>query len=206
MDVTIVVASYGDRQWIDLAHERATRSAMQQGAPVIYVHGLTLHGARNAGLAQVETEHVVFLDADDELEPGYLDAMLTGTADLRAPAVWYVKSSGRAQAPYVPRVAGHTHACTGECIASGDGNWIVIGAMVRTEMVRRAGGWRDWPCYEDFDLWMRVLLLGATVEALPAAIYRAHVRQDSRNRAPAMEVKNTVHHEIVAANRAAVLA
>lgn len=199
-DVTIVVSSFGDARWTDLAVTRALPSARAQDVPVVYVHGLTLHGARNAGLAQVETEHVCFLDADDELRPGYIDALSAGLCDLRAPAVQYVTPGGRPTAPYVPRVAGHRHDCTAECIASGAGNWIVVGAMVRTDLVREAGGWLAWDCYEDFDLWMRVLLLGATVEVIPEAVYVAWARLDSRNRAPAMTDKNRVHHEIVAAN------
>jgi glycosyltransferase involved in cell wall biosynthesis len=199
MDVSVVVASFGSQEWVCLACSRAVPSALAEGVPVIYVHGLSLHGARNAGLAQVETEHVVFVDADDELEPGYIEAMASGSCDLRAPAVRYIRG-GRPRAPYVPRVASHHHDCTAECVTSGAGNWLVVGTCARTDLLRETGGWREWDCYEDFDLWMRVLLLGATVEAIPAAVYRAHWRADSRNRAPAMVDKNRVHHEIVAAN------
>jgi glycosyltransferase involved in cell wall biosynthesis len=199
MDVTVVVASFGNQEWMDLASTRAVPSAAAEGVPVVYVHGFSLHGARNEGLEPVRTEYVIFLDADDELEPGYVEAMAAGSCDLRAPAVRYVRN-GRGQAPYVPRVASHHHDCTAECVTSGAGNWMVVGTCARTELVREAGGWREWDCYEDFDLWMRVLLLGATVEAIPSAIYRAHWRVDSRNRAPAMVDKNRVHHAIVAAN------
>lgn len=196
--MTIVIASYGDREWLDLACDRATRSAMPQGAPVIYVHGLTLHGARNAGLAQVETEYVVFLDADDELEPGYIDALRAGIADLRAPAVRYVRPNGRAAAPYVPRVAGHHHACTGECLP--DGNWLVVGAMASTRLVRGVGGFRDFSWSEDWDLWLRCWRAGATIEAIPTAVYRAHVRSDSRNRAPDRAARLAAHQAIHRAN------
>lgn len=198
MDVTVVVATYGPRRWLDLAYERATSSAFQLDAPVIYVHGLTLHDARNAGLAQVETEHVVFLDADDELEAGYLAAMATGVADLRAPAVRYIRPSGRAAAPYVPRVAGHTHDCTGDCLPQG--NWLLIGTLARTDLLREVGGFRDFPWSEDWDLWLRCWRAGATVEAIPAAIYRAHVRPDSRNRAPDRAAKLAAHEAIYRAN------
>lgn len=206
MICTVVIASHGERHWLDLGTRRAAASAFAQGCPVIYVHGLTLHGARNAGLAQVETEHVVFLDADDELAPGYCETLATGTADLRVPSVQYVTPNGRPRAPYVPKVASHQHACDAGCITTGAGNWIVVGAMVRTDLVREAGAWRDWSVYEDFDLWMRVLLQGASVEVIPDAVYRAHVNPQSRNRAPAMAVKDAAHHAIVAANLGALAA
>lgn len=194
MDVTIVIASHGEQTWLNLGTQRAARCAFQLGVPVIYVHGLTLHGARNAGLAQVETEHVVFLDADDELAPGYIDAMATGSADIRAPAVSYITPNGRARAPYVPRVAGHTHACTGECLAQG--NFIVIGACVRTRVLSDVGGFEAWPMYEDWAIFARCWVAGATVETIPEAVYRAHVRPDSRNRAPDRQARDAAHWAI----------
>jgi GT2 family glycosyltransferase len=199
IDATIAVATFGDSSWADLAQARAIPSAEALGVPVVHVHDETLHDARNAALDLVGTEWVVHLDADDELEPGYLDHMACGTADLRAPAVRYVRGP-RQHTPYVPKVAGHTHDCTGDCIASGAGNWLVVGTMARTQLLRDIGGWRDWPMYEDFDLWMRALLTGATVEAIPSAVYRAFARPDSRNRGPSMVEKNRVHYAIVAAN------
>lgn len=198
MNTSIVVATFGERRWLKLAVDRAALSAEKQGVPVIVVHGLTLHAARNAGLKQVMTKHVVFLDADDELRPGYITALEAGTADLRAPSVQYVTPGGRPRAPYVPRVAGHTHACSADCLK--DGNWLVVGAMCLTDLLWNVGGWRDWPCYEDWDLFQRCWIAGATIEAIPDAVYVAHVDLASRNRAPDMAVKNRVHHAIVAAN------
>lgn len=193
MGVTCVVATYGARHWLDLAVARATKSAEAQGVPVIYVHGLSLHGARNAGLAQVESEFVVFCDADDELAPGYCDTLLAGTADVRAPAVEY-RAPGRVQPPYVPKVAGHRHACTADCLI--DGNWIVIGAMVRTQLLRDIGGFEDFPWSEDWAAWARCWKAGATFEAIPAAHYIAHVREDGRNRGATRKAKDAAHWQI----------
>ncbi len=194
MDVTIVVSTFGGAEWQELAESRAIPSAIEQ-APVIHAHGDTLAKARNQGLQAVESEWVIFLDADDELTPGYVDSMRQGLADLRAPAVEYVGT--RVQAPYVPKVAGHRHDCSGDCLV--DGNWLVIGSAAKADILREVGGFREYEVYEDWDLWLRAYLAGASVEAVPAAIYRAHVRSDSRNRAPSMQVKNRVHYEIVKA-------
>ena len=90
-------------------------------------------------------------------------------------------------------VAGHRHDCTAECLP--EGNWLVVGSLVRAQMVRDVGGWRDFTWSEDWDLWLRCWLAGATVEAIPDAIYRAYVRPNSRNRAPQ-------HAERIAAHRA----
>lgn len=195
MDVTVLVATYGDDAWIELARTRAIPSVTD--APVVHHHGLTLHDARNSALEAAATEWVCFLDADDELEPDYFDAMARGTADLRAPAVRYVTSTSRPQAR-VPRVAGHVHACTADCLEWG--NWLVIGTLARADLLRTVGGFRDYPWSEDWDLWVRCWHAGATIEAVPAAVYRAHVRRDSRNRAPDRQFKHAAHRAIAAAN------
>jgi glycosyltransferase involved in cell wall biosynthesis len=199
VDVTICVGTFGGTEWEQLAQERAIPSAEAQGVPVIHRHSTTLARARNEALARVRTPWVILCDADDELAEGYVNALAAGSADLRAPAVSYVKA-GRPRPPYVPKVAGHRHECTAECIASGEGNWLVVGTAAPTALLRRIGGWRDFPVYEDFDIWMRAILAGATVEAIPDAVYLAHWRGDSRNRGPHQRFKNRIHHEIVAAN------
>lgn len=195
MDVTVCVGTYGDDAWLELA-QRAIASAARQ-APVVHVHANTLAGARNAALEQVATEWVIHLDADDELEPGYVEALATGTADVRAPSVRYV-TAVRAHDPYVPRVAGHRHACEADCLPSG--NWLVVGSAVRADLVRHVGGWREFPIYEDWDLFLRCHHAAATFEAIPAAVYRAHVRDDSRNRAPNRAFKDRIHWDIARAN------
>lgn len=203
MDVTIAVATFGRSSWIDLARERAIPSAERFGVPVVHVHATSLHEARNLAVDQVETEWVIHLDADDELDDGYIDAMASGSADLRAPAVRYMQ--GRIPDPLrIPKVAGHQHDCTADCLPQG--NWLVIGTAVRTDLVRQVGGWRDFEWSEDWDLWLRCWRAGATVEAVPGAIYRAHVRQDSRNRGASREVRNACHRAIYEANFGAVSA
>lgn len=196
MEVTVVIATYGDPSWIRTADRAA--ASVPAAVPVIREHGATLHEARNAGLAHVATPEVCFLDADDELEPDYFEQLATGTADLRAPAVRYVRHDRDRPRPAVPRVAGHTHACTADCLPFG--NWLVIGTLAPTELVRQVGGFRDFEWSEDWDLWVRCWHAGATIEAIPTAIYRAHVRRDSRNRGPARSTKLAQHQAIARAN------
>lgn len=197
-DVTVAIGTYGDPSWATLAAQRAIPSARTQGVPVVHVHAASLHEARNSAIDQVQTEHVIVLDADDELEPGYVNAMALGTADVRAPRVRYVRPGGTAAGPVMLRVSGHQHPqCGGECLAYG--NWIVIGAMVRTDLYRKIGGFEPWPLYEDWAAFARMWQAGATFEAIPRAIYRAHVRRDSRNRAPDRAAKLAAHRAIATA-------
>ena len=54
----------------------------------IQFHGKgTLAQARNEIIARTNTEFLILLDADDELEPGYVAAMARGSADIRVPRV-----------------------------------------------------------------------------------------------------------------------
>lgn len=196
-DVTVVIPSYGGRSWYDRSFERARPSALAHDVPVVNVHGETLHGARNLGLELVETEYVCFLDADDELEPGFFTEIASADADIRVPAVRYMRNDVD-QGVVMPRVAGHVHECADVCLA--DGNWIVVGAVARTELVRAVGGWRDFPMFEDYDLWLRCWQEGASIVPVPSAVYRAHVRADSRNRAPSQRLKRDAHKAICRAN------
>jgi hypothetical protein len=197
MDVTIAVGTFGSYQWRHLAERRAIPSGLALGVPVVHCHADTLHDARNGALAKVNTEWVIHLDADDELEPGYLEAMAAGTRDVRAPAVRYVHLGG-GRWPAIPKVWGHTHECEGACLTQG--NWLVIGSMVRADMVRDLGGWRDFPWSEDWDLWLRCHLAGALIEAVPDAVYRAYITPRSRNRSASHEVKLATHRAIEQAN------
>lgn len=198
MDVTVCVATYGDLDWRRLAKQRAIPSAEAECVPVIDHHGETLAQARNECLRRVGTEFVVFLDADDELEPGYIEALSRGTCDMRAPSVRYVRPAiDFLRDPWMPQVAGHQHACTADCLDQG--NWLVIGTAVRTSILRSVGGFEEWPVYEDWAAFRKCWRAGATVEAIPEAVYQAHVSPSSRNRAPSMRFKNRVHAQIVAA-------
>jgi hypothetical protein len=112
--------------------------------------------------------------------------------------VRYVRQGRNRTEPYVPTVAGHRHACTADCLDFG--NWLVVGSVARTELLLRVGGWHDYEWSEDYDLWVRCRHVGATFEAAPSAVYRAHVRPDSRNRAPSREFKLAAHRAIAEAN------
>lgn len=175
MDVSVVVSTFGNFEWQLLAQQRALPSAYSFGVPVIYNHGTSLHEARNLGLSQVETEWVCFLDADDELEPRYFEEMELVDGDLRPPSVRYLGYT-----PGMPRLPDHHHACVADCLA--EGNWLVVGTVARTKLLRDVGGWRDFPVYEDFDLWQRCWLAGATVTPVPRAVYKAYSNSTGRNK------------------------
>lgn len=194
MEVTIAVATYGDLEWGHLAHTRAIPSAQALGVPVVHVHEPdgSIASARNAALELVETEWVIHLDGDDELSPGYNEAMAEGSADVRAPLVRYIRG-GHPRPLWQPRVAGHSHDCDASCLRHG--NWIVIGAAVRTELLREVG-WHDFPWSEDWATWALLAKAGASFELVRNAIYIGHVAPSSRNRGAPQEDRLAAHREI----------
>ena len=77
-----------------------------------------------------------------------------------------------------------------------------VTSLYRRELWRQVGGYdgRFRESAEDWDLWLRCWLAGATVEAIPDAIYRAYVRPNSRNRAPQHAERIVAHRAIYEAN------
>src|SRR6266498_1421373 len=137
LNVSICVSTFGNFKWKLLAQERALPNARSFGVPVIYNHvdaPDSLHVARNLGLAQVETAWVCFLDADDELAPGFFEEMEKVEGDLRPPSVNHVHEG----VTFMPRVVGkngvHNHMCVADCLL--EGNFLCIGTVVRTELLR----------------------------------------------------------------------
>lgn len=170
----MIVATYGDQSYIDLARERALPSVAAQDVPVdlLTMHGTDLRSARNRGGFIAHTEWLIFLDADDELAPGYIRAMLEAEGDMRYPAVQYVRPDAVEEPRLLPEKPIER------------GNWMVIGTMIRTEAFGDVGGFADYPFYEDWDLWWRMIEQGAKTEPVPEAVYRVHLNGNGRNLGP----------------------
>src|SRR3990167_7241230 len=130
MKISIIIATFGAESWRELALSRAYPSAVNQGAhEVIVGHDPegTIASVRNSLAEKAESDWLCFLDADDELAPGYLDAMKRawereGATDgslLLTPAVSYVTARGKRATPRI----------WPECSLD-DHNWLVIGTLV----------------------------------------------------------------------------
>jgi glycosyltransferase involved in cell wall biosynthesis len=182
MRVSVCIATYGSEDWHDLAWSRAYPSAMEQGAlEVNCFHDPegSIASVRNELARTAKGEWLCFLDADDELAPGYLGAMkrayeqergTDGGSLLLTPAVSYVHK-GRPKPPkFWP-----------ECDFT-TGNWVVIGTLVRRDFFTEVGGFRDFAHgLEDWNLWARCVRAGARVVKVRSAVYLAHWNSRSKH-------------------------
>lgn len=172
--VTVIVGTFGDEAaWKPLA-DRAVESAVQQTVlpdELLWVHRDSLQEARNTGAEMAASEWLIFLDADDELDEQYIESMLRAPGDLRRPMTLGVYEDGSEDdSPiFIPRKPLL------------EANYIVIGAMCRREQFLRLGGFDDYPILEDWALWLKFALDDAEISDAHGAIYRVHVRSQSRN-------------------------
>lgn len=143
------------------------------------LRSLTLSGegvsaARNAGMRAARAPWLLFLDADDPLEPDHLAALQAAAraqpeADLVVLDWSMVWPDGR-EGPVTPADFDPTpvEALAARCPMP------IHAALVRTAAVRAAGGFdAGMTICEDWDLWQRLVRLGAVVRpaAGPAARY-----------------------------------
>lgn len=189
MSVSVVIATFGGIEWRDLAIERALPSIEAQSQDVTevrLVHGRSLNDARNAGALAASGDWLCFVDADDELEAGYMQAMAGVLTDERhwsgqltpprllVPAVRYLDVRGRPLGePSIPN-ADPVRSLV-------EVNRAVIGTLIPRELFIDLGGFGTEPIYEDWSLWLRAVRAGATVVHAPSAVYRAWRRRGSRN-------------------------
>lgn len=177
--ISCIVASFGEQSWANLAHQRAIPSAENQGfLEVIDIHlpEGTVATARNLGALHAHGEWLLFLDADDELAPGFADAMLSAVERestrpaLFTPAVCYARGNVRPAPKIWPRMDFKV------------GNWCVIGTLIQRDLFHQLGGFREYELYEDYAVWALADVAGAEFFEVPEAVYIAHYSRQSRNR------------------------
>lgn len=205
--IAVCIGTFGDyERWATIATSRAIPSAHNQTAKaaiVRWVHSASLAEARNQAAEHAircyDPEWLCFLDADDELDAGYLAAMDKAASHLNGdfllqPATLGIHPDGRTDVE--PVVIPPKPIL--------DGNFMVIGTLVKAEQFVKVGGFADWPIYEDWDLWIRCSLAGASHQPVPDAIYRVHVNPASRNngeRAEQVRVYNQIRAQYLGSRR-----
>jgi GT2 family glycosyltransferase len=177
--VGVVVATYGDFDiWAPFAERAKASVDAQTHAPDDFIsyhvdipHSDGISIGRNRAASKLDTDWLIFLDADDELDPLYIEKMLEGEGDIRQPSTLGFYPDGHEDE--YPVLIPEKNLL--------DGNYIVIGAMCRRDIFKKVQGFRELSLYEDWDLWLRMQEVGATIGKCPEAIYRVYVKPETRN-------------------------
>lgn len=166
-----------------MAETRALPSAMAQDAHEVLIDhdpDGTIASVRNGLASRATGEWLLYLDADDELAPGFLTAMERANRGttfykekhvLYTPAVSYV-TKGRIRPPIFP---------TGTDLSKN--NFLVVGTLVERDLFLQVGGFSDYPHgFEDWSLWAKCWKAGAKITQVRRAIYIAYINPDSKHR------------------------
>jgi len=198
LDVTVIVATCGTDEWRLMGNEAQNSIPLDVRSIRVHEPLMTVSEARNYALTKVETEYVCFLDADDSLGLNYFKGVAS-VSDVIVTSISYNKAR-----PTIPKVPEHLTAeyyhrgpCKAECLL--DGNYLHVGSIVKTEAVRKVGGFPEYPVYEDWALWLKMQQNGATFSNHPESVYYASVRESPghRNSSLPRAERNKVHQQIV---------
>lgn len=176
----VIIATCGDQAWDDLGWSRAYPSAQRALAGhdgrVIRFHevGASVSQARNAAALQADAEWICFLNAQDELEAGFLDEMEEAGAaydydyatpcesPLLAPATMPHDPYGRSTGP-----AALTH----RLLPHDEVGPLSIGTLIPRLLFLEVGGFPDLRAYSDRALWLKAVAAGGWPVDVPGAVY-----------------------------------
>jgi GT2 family glycosyltransferase len=133
--------------------------------------------ALNRGLARCDAEIVARMDADDVAHPRRLALQreaLGSDPSLAAVGARVRLFPRRVVRPGMIRYVAWLNALdTPERVARDlyvEAPLVHPAAAIRRDPLRRAGGWRDGPFPEDYDLWLRLAAAGGRLTNLPATL------------------------------------
>ena len=137
--------------------------------------------ARNAGLAEVKTPWTYFFDSDDELSPRFIEQMeqtLKEHAEQYFDVIAFRTVMVHPDGSTTQRQSMFNESATDQILMS---QLVTQNLFVRTDFLRRIGGWneqlREW---DDWELGIRVLVGGGKVLWLrDCAYHRIYLHPDS---------------------------
>lgn len=174
--VGVVVATFGDSEWATEGWDTHVLARRSNADQIVHIHGENLASARNEGWRSLDTDYVVFLDADDGLASGYCDVL---RCNLEEGNVLYQ--------PQTVAFDADTEVWEGEpnFIPDRDiniSNNLVIGTAVKREFCIEFDP--ALPALEDWDFFLRMISLGAKVKQVPGMIYEVGASNPNPRNAP----------------------
>lgn len=159
---------------------RAVADAYRTRVPLLSVVDSSPRGrgaACNSGVAAAVGRWIVFLDADDEVEPGYLDAMASALDDWPFVAARLDCRTLNADWVQASRSPAQTTGLGDGLFPYGYGASLAIDRRLFTDL----GGFdTTLPAGEDVDLCYRAALAGNPVRFVPGAVLRYRYRDTMR--------------------------
>ena len=155
----------------------ADHAARDRRIRIIRQDALGLVAALNRGIAEAASPYIARLDADDRALPDRLErqvAAMQARPEVGLLGSWAQEIDGTGRRRGVLRPPADS-AELGRLLMRGN-PFVHSSVMLRTELVRRLGGFRAaFQAAEDYDLWLR-LAEAATVANLPQVLveYRVH--------------------------------
>lgn len=142
-------------------------AARQQCFDVIVLseHRRGACAARNCGLRAVESEFVMFFDSDDEMLPSHVadfsaEIAANPDCDIFGRDIYCLDLDGRRETHYYTANSAIFNHIFRACLATAR-------IVVRTELVRRVGGWNEsLSAWDDYELGVRLLLATDKVRRL----------------------------------------
>ncbi|MEQ8437439.1 MAG: glycosyltransferase [Ilumatobacter fluminis] len=166
----------------DHSSDDTTDVAAAGGAIVVTNQGRGIVDARNTAIEAADTDVIVWLDADDRLMPGSLDAVLAAFAD---PGVELVAGSPRFVDEFGD-VLAHQPAppdtIRSRITAMAFNPFSQSAVAVRRSTLLAAGGYRhgaETDAAEDYDLWARLLAADVAMVGLPQPTVTMTIRPGS---------------------------
>ena len=173
MEVTVIITTWGTSDWEEAGRRCQFETTLTCDARVFHLHRDEPDSAgahRNAAVDEIDPpDWICFLDADDRLASGYIEAMFAEphrTNQLLTPAL--------ALGDRKP------HILEGRDIIKGN-NPCPIGTLIHREAFELAGRFWDERAWEDWSLFRRAVLVGAEIVFVPEAIYIATYDRRGRN-------------------------
>lgn len=178
--ISVIIATYGEEHWYDLARDRAAPSVLNQDCDRDLTHmGLwhfgkgTRASSLNGAADRSKGDWLIFLDADDELAPGYVGAMRRALEQNRDDGTRKVLFTPAVQKIHKGRPGTPTFFKLGNGATLREDNWLVIGTMIHRDLFMEVGGFPEYPHgFEDFALWSKCYRIGTEVVKVPDAVYR----------------------------------
>jgi hypothetical protein len=168
VEIDVIVTTWGSDQW----KAAGIATAFRNSGHFHHIDSTTVSAgeARNHAVQMLDPQGwICFVDADDNLALGYLEAMEAAyehERQLLTPAL---------------SLGGSTPRCLYERDILNGLNPCPIGTLIHRDLFDEVDGFGDEPAYEDYSMFQRAVLVGAEISFVPDAVYLAGHNPRGRN-------------------------